>query len=252
MTRRGYVPVDEIDRLCSGQLVPLQPDKGERARISLLIRSRSGEHTIITELKKMEVLLPAERNYVSREQYAEQFGASDADVAAVEAFAQDNGLTVVRTSHSRRLVDLSGRRGAVHGRRRCGDVRDGSLRRQRAQRGGNSNQCCAAHFPREMSHVPLLLQGAAARPYMSGGSRSVSPPLCRLPTGAAEGKDRRIGGWHRQHVVLSSTRTGGFSHDDCGRDQARVRGPRRRARARGRGREDGHSLHPRTDPAQRR
>jgi len=108
VTRLGYVHVDEIDRFRDGQLVPLQPDESERARISLLIRSRSEEHAMVTELKKMEVLLPAERIYLSREQYAERFGASGADVAAVEAFAQDNGLTVARTSHTRRLVDLSG------------------------------------------------------------------------------------------------------------------------------------------------
>jgi kumamolisin len=108
MTRRGYVHVDEIDRHRGAQLLPLQPDESERARISLLIRPRSGERAIITELKKMEVLPPAERNYLSREQYEERFGASDADVAAVEVFARDNGLTVARSSHTRRLVDLSG------------------------------------------------------------------------------------------------------------------------------------------------
>jgi len=108
MTRRGYVPVDEIDRLRRGRLVPLQLDEGEPARVSLLLRSRSGEHAIFTELRKMEGLLPAERNYLSREQYAVRFGASDGDVAAVEAFAQNNGLTVARTSQGRRLVDLSG------------------------------------------------------------------------------------------------------------------------------------------------
>jgi len=108
MTRRGYVRVDEIDRVRRGRSVPMRLDEDERARVSLLLRPRSGEHAIFTELKKMEVLLPAERNYLSREQYAERFGASDDDVAAVKAFAQINGLTVARTSHSRRLVDLSG------------------------------------------------------------------------------------------------------------------------------------------------
>jgi len=108
MTRRRYVRVDEIDRLPGGQLVPSQVKETDHARISLLIRPRSGEHGIAKQLKKMELLLPAERNYFSREQYAERFGASDVDIALVEAFAHDNGLTVAHTSHTRRLLDLSG------------------------------------------------------------------------------------------------------------------------------------------------
>jgi len=162
MTRPGYVHVDEIDRLRGAQLVPLQPDESERARISLLIRPRSGEHAIITELKKMEVLLPAERNYLSREQYAERFGASVADVAAVEAFARDNALTVGRTSHTRRLVELTGTIAQVS---RAFDVQFGCY--ERAGHGIYRAPKDSVHVPRHLGDTIDSVMGFTARTHYS-------------------------------------------------------------------------------------
>jgi len=158
MTQRRYIAVDEIDRLRRGRLVPLRLDDDERARISLLLRPRSGEHAIFTELKKMEVLLPAERNYLSREQYAERFGASDGDVAAVEAFAQNNGLTLAHTSHSRRLVDLSGTLAQVS---RAFAVRFGCF--EYAGHGVYRAPSSSVHVPAHLADVIEAVMGFTAR-----------------------------------------------------------------------------------------
>jgi len=106
MTRFTHVP--EIDRMRNGKRLRLQPDENQRARISLLLRPRAGEEAVAAQLRKMETELPAERHYLSREQYAERFGASDTDISAIETFADENGLTLARLSHTRRLVDLCG------------------------------------------------------------------------------------------------------------------------------------------------
>jgi kumamolisin len=51
---------------------------------------------------------PAERNYMSRSEYEELFGASRDDLAQVEAFAHEHGLGVVAVSPARRSVVVSG------------------------------------------------------------------------------------------------------------------------------------------------
>jgi kumamolisin len=49
-----------------------------------------------------------QRQYLTREQYAQTHGADDADLAKVKAFAQQAGLAVVDSSAARRSVFLSG------------------------------------------------------------------------------------------------------------------------------------------------
>jgi kumamolisin len=51
---------------------------------------------------------PQNRNYLTREQYATNYGADPADIAKVEAFAKAHGLVVVESSPARRSVFLSG------------------------------------------------------------------------------------------------------------------------------------------------
>lgn len=53
-------------------------------------------------------LAPAKRHYLTREEYAANYGADPADLAKVEAFAKAHGLVVVASSPARRSVFLSG------------------------------------------------------------------------------------------------------------------------------------------------
>ena len=83
------------------------PDAHEVIRISLVLRPR----TPFDELKSRKELgatRPANRQYLSREEFAARYGADPADVAKVEAFARDHNLTVTEVSLPRRTVVLSG------------------------------------------------------------------------------------------------------------------------------------------------
>ena len=59
-------------------------------------------------VEKQATLLPAERHYPSRQEYAAAHGADPADLEKVEAFAREHGLTVKDSSPSLRTVTLSG------------------------------------------------------------------------------------------------------------------------------------------------
>src|SRR6202790_4566147 len=53
-------------------------------------------------------LKPEQRQYLSREQQADEYGADPADIALVVQFAKDNTLRVVRSDPAQRQVVLSG------------------------------------------------------------------------------------------------------------------------------------------------
>jgi kumamolisin len=56
---------------------------------------------------------PGARQYLSREQFAQAHGASDADIAAVAAFAAQHGMVVISGSAPQRRVVLSGTAAAM-------------------------------------------------------------------------------------------------------------------------------------------
>jgi kumamolisin len=82
------------------------PDPNERISVSVLLRPRTPLSNLASG-KQMAANLH-QRTYLSREEFATQYGASPDDVAKVEAFAHDHNLTVVEASLPRRTVVLSG------------------------------------------------------------------------------------------------------------------------------------------------
>lgn len=79
----------------------------ERLEVTVRVRHRASlqPHAISAAMADRPV---RERHYLTRQQYSEEHGADPQDLAAVEAFAQDHGLTVVASSPARRSVILSG------------------------------------------------------------------------------------------------------------------------------------------------
>jgi kumamolisin len=81
-------------------------DPTERLEVTVLLRRRQ------PDVLKDRVRKLANREHVgqhlSREAFAQQFGADDADIAAVRAFARTHNLAVVQEHASRRTVVLSG------------------------------------------------------------------------------------------------------------------------------------------------
>ena len=83
------------------------PDPNQEIRISLLLRPRQAMDKLAAAAELTAAPIH-KRNYMTREQFAETYGANPEDVAAVEEFAHEHNLTVAETSLPRRTVVLSG------------------------------------------------------------------------------------------------------------------------------------------------
>jgi kumamolisin len=81
-------------------------DPTERLEVSVLLRCRSG--TALTEHVKKLANRERGGGHLSREEFERQFGADNADMAAVKKFADAHGLAVVQEHAGRRTVVLSG------------------------------------------------------------------------------------------------------------------------------------------------
>src|SRR5437667_4838584 len=76
--------------------------------IEVTVRLRSREPRA-QQLMEMGAQLPANRKYLSREDFSRVHGADPADVAKIDAFAHQHHLTVLRTSLPQRVVKLTGK-----------------------------------------------------------------------------------------------------------------------------------------------
>jgi kumamolisin len=91
------------------ELVPSHPrigavDLAEQIVVTVFLRPRADAGWVDQEAQRA----PAQRSRVSREQWAERYGADPGDVAAVERFASEHGLTVTEVDGARRAVTISG------------------------------------------------------------------------------------------------------------------------------------------------
>jgi kumamolisin len=112
----------------------------ERFEITVRVRRRAGlpPHSNSGRL--------GQRQYLTREQYAAQHGASQEDMAAVADFARQHGLAVVECSAARRSVFLSGTAAQVSA------AFNTSI--ERIEHGAGESRRCTAPV-----HVPDSLQG---------------------------------------------------------------------------------------------
>jgi kumamolisin len=81
-------------------------DPGERLEVTVLLR-RSQPDVLRDRVRKLAHRENAGR-HLSREEFAQQFGAAEADFAAVRTFARAHNLAVVQEHAGRRTVVLSG------------------------------------------------------------------------------------------------------------------------------------------------
>jgi|HubBroStandDraft_1064217.scaffolds.fasta_scaffold37868_2 kumamolisin len=88
------------------------PDPNEQIKITVLLRPRKTLQDLASA-KELTATAPHERNYMSREQFAANYGADSGDLARVEAFAGQHNLTVMEVSQARRTIILSGTIGTL-------------------------------------------------------------------------------------------------------------------------------------------
>jgi kumamolisin len=111
--KRKTVPGSEKEALRDAKVIG-KVDPHERIEITVVLRPRAragGDRTpaaAAEEAMTMGSQLPAQRQYLSREEFAAQHGADPEDVAKVEAFAQEHHLTVVEASLPKRTIRLAG------------------------------------------------------------------------------------------------------------------------------------------------
>jgi kumamolisin len=96
------------------ELVPDHPrigdvDLTETIAVTVYLRPRADTSWVDQEAQ----LPPSQRLQVSREEWAERYGADPQDVDAVHAFASQNGLTVTDVDIARRAVTVSGSVGDI-------------------------------------------------------------------------------------------------------------------------------------------
>jgi kumamolisin len=85
----------------------------ERLEVTVHLRSRAAD-ALVEHVRQLASRTPGEApEPLSREAYAERFGADPADIARLETFAQANHLSVVQASAARRSVVLAGTAAAV-------------------------------------------------------------------------------------------------------------------------------------------
>lgn len=80
----------------------------QRVQVSVRLRPRANGEALEQTLLRLNGQLPRQRQYLSRTEFAQRFGADPADGERVEAFAHHYGLTVVRMELAQRIVRLEG------------------------------------------------------------------------------------------------------------------------------------------------
>jgi subtilase family serine protease len=101
----GHVPV-AVSRLHLQPLSKLSSAKRLNLAIGLPLRNQQALDSLLQQI--YDPASPKFRQYLTPEQFTEQFGPTEEDYQKVIAFAKQNGLTVTGTSANRVLLDVSG------------------------------------------------------------------------------------------------------------------------------------------------
>ena len=105
-TNRHIIPGSQRSVMPGAKAVgAVTPD--ERFEVTVRLRSKAPTRSLVDDSAQADKL-PAQRQYLSREDYAAVHGADARDIAKLVAFAQAHQLVVVESSAARRSVVLSG------------------------------------------------------------------------------------------------------------------------------------------------
>ncbi len=150
-------------------------DAQERATVTVIVRPRR-------PLPVSRALLTApiaQRQYLTRAELAERYGASPADLDRIEAFAHTHGLTVVHRSAAERRVLLTGTLGALT------DAFGVQLQRVSFQGRTHRLRTGPVRVPANLAEVVEDVKGFDDRP-------QASPHFRRLSVTAGRGKSRQL------------------------------------------------------------
>jgi kumamolisin len=83
------------------------PHPDELVELTIHVRPRA-QQELMARVDQLASRPPVQRDHLSREAFAERYGADPADLARVETFARSNGLAVIDVSAARRSVLVAG------------------------------------------------------------------------------------------------------------------------------------------------
>jgi kumamolisin len=103
-----HVPISGSERVPFHKARAIGPaDTNEK--IIVIIQLRSGdENKKNAHIKSLMSKKPAQREYLSREEFGAAYGASSVDLEKVKTFAEKYGLDIVEASAPKRIVKVSG------------------------------------------------------------------------------------------------------------------------------------------------
>jgi len=108
---RSVIPGTHRTAKDNSKVVGPVPDN-QMIEITVMLRSENTRSEF--HAQAMAVVQPhTSRKILSREEFAKKFGASSADIAKIEAFAKQSGLTVLKVNKAQRSVILSGTAAAL-------------------------------------------------------------------------------------------------------------------------------------------
>jgi kumamolisin len=101
------VPGSERTPLAKSRIVG-EVDPKDQLTITVRVRRPAASSELRTRSLDLSQRVPHERKYLTRTEFRAQHGADAADLAKIEAFAHEHGLTVAESSRAKRSVKLSG------------------------------------------------------------------------------------------------------------------------------------------------
>jgi kumamolisin len=131
-------------------------DPDERLEAAIIVRPRAG--AALTERVGKLAAGDRSQRHLTREEYARQFAADPADIAAVEQFANTHGLTVAQKDPVRRTVVLSGTVAQFN------DAFGVDLQQFEHAGGSYRGRTGPIHLPDELNGVVTTVMGLDNRP----------------------------------------------------------------------------------------
>src|SRR5262245_32014845 len=106
---RAYVALPGSERQLVPGAQPVGPsDPLEVIEVTIRLRSRAPSGQLDAQVSALGAMPPAERTYLTSEQFAATYGADPNEMEQVAQFARENQLTIVREDLAQRTILVSG------------------------------------------------------------------------------------------------------------------------------------------------
>jgi kumamolisin len=133
-------------------------DPNEMVEVTIRLRSRETVKDLSDAVAALGAQLPADREYVTPEQFADHFGAAPEDIALVTRFVQESGLTLVLADSAQRAVIAYGTAQRVSAAFRV------TLEHYTSPSGDYRGRIGDVHIPAELEGIVVGVFGLDNRP----------------------------------------------------------------------------------------